>query len=599
MTRTRWQLASPPDAEMRARFPELDPIAVQLLWNRGLRTQEQVDEFLLPDYGQDVHDPFLLRDMRRACERVWAALKRREKIVVYSDYDADGVTGAAVLVSTLRGAADRLGLDGKALVASYIPHREKEGYGLRTPAVEELCGQGMKLLVSVDCGISSDAEIARAKELGADAIVVDHHHVPEVLPDCLILHPGIPGETYPFKHLAAVGVAFKFACGFIRFAAEQGSPFEPGFDKWLLDLVAIATVTDFMPLVGENRTLEKYGLIVLNKTRRPGLRKLIELAGLEPGRIDTVSVGYYIGPRINAASRMEHAATAFETVMAATDGEAAVLAARLDKLNSERQRYTESIMVEADKLIAGSGGDPVQVLAGDGWSAGIVGLVAGKLADRSGRPAFVFGREGDRYVGSGRGIEGFDMMAGLERAKEFIARFGGHYGACGLTIEGEDNFRGFERSIKAYASEVLSGRDLRPTLEIDAELSPGQANWELVDWLQKFEPFGEGNERPRFLLGGLAIASVEAVGKSGQHLRLGARGAGAREVKLIGFGMAAEALPVVVAGSRLDAVVEISVNEWNGTKSIQLRLVDWCLTGAGGQPEVCAAPRGLEIELGK
>jgi single-stranded-DNA-specific exonuclease len=596
----RWQVASPPDAEMRARFPELDPIAVQLLWNRGLRTQEQVDEFLLPDYGQDVHDPFLLRDMRRACERIWTAFERREKIVVYSDYDADGVTGAAVLVSTLRAAAARFGLDGNALVASYIPHREKEGYGLRIPAVEELCSQGMKLLVTVDCGISSAAEIARAKELGVEAIVVDHHHVPEVLPDCLILHPGVPGENYPFKHLAAVGVAFKFACGLIRFAAEKGSPFETGFDKWLLDLVAIATVTDFMPLVGENRTLEKYGLVVLNKTRRPGLRKLIELAGLEPGRIDTVSVGYYIGPRINAASRMEHAATAFETVMAATDEEAAVLAARLDKLNSDRQRYTESIMVEANKLLVGAGDDLVQVLAGDGWSAGIVGLVAGKLADRAGRPAFVFGREGDRFVGSGRGIEGFDMMAGLERAKGYLARFGGHYGACGLTIEGEKNYQEFGRSIKDYAREVLAGRDLRPTLEIDAELAPSQANWELIGWLQKFEPFGEGNAQPRFLMRGLAITSVDTVGKSGQHLRLGARGDGARELKLIGFGMAADALPVVVPGARLDAVVEVSVNEWNGNKSIQLRLVDWCLAGSDKAAAAdCAVPRGLDLEPSK
>lgn len=565
-------MPSPPDAGMAKLFPELDPVIVQLLWNRGLRTQEAVDEFLLPDYGQDLHDPFLFRQMNAACERVWSALRQGEKIVVYSDYDADGVTGATILVSTWRAAARLLGGD-PARVASYIPHREKEGYGLRSAAVETLLAEGMNLLVTVDCGIGAAAEIAIVRRRGIDAIVVDHHHVPAELPDALILHPDVPGETYPFKPLAAAGVAFKFAAAFIKFVAARGAVLDPGFEKWLLDLVAIATVTDFMPLVGENRTLEKYGLIVLNKTRRPGLRQLIKAAGLQPGALDTVAVGYQIGPRINAASRMDHASVAFEALMAEDDGRAAELAGELNRLNAARQKQSDAITIEARRLIQERGVRRVHLLAGEGWPAGIVGLIAGKLSGETGVPVVIFGRDGDRFVGSGRGVPGFDLMAGLERAKAHLIRYGGHTLACGLTISGEDNFREFGRILEAYADEVLAGRDLRPTLDIDAEIRISQADWQLVDKLQEFEPFGEGNRRPKFLLRGLLVTAVDPVGKDGKHVRLGVRGDLPRETRLIGFGLAAAAA-AFPPGSRIDAVVEVGINEWNGSKTIQLKIVD-------------------------
>ncbi len=572
MSKMRWRLASDPPPEMFSRFPELPAVAVRLLWNRGLATQEQVDEFLLPDYGQDLHDPFLFRDMEKACGRVWQALEAREPIVVYSDYDADGVTGAVTLVSTFRAVARKLGAD-PALITSYIPHREREGYGVRTEAVESLVRAGARLIVTVDCGIGSAAELARARELGADAIVVDHHQVPERVPECLTIHPLVAGETYPYKYLAAVGVAFKFACAFIRYAAGRGAALDPGFDKWLLDLVAIATVTDFMPLVGENRTLERYGLVVLNKTRRPGLKKLIEAAGLKPGALDTVSVGFYIGPRINAASRIDHGSLAFETLMAETDEAAGPLAERLDRLNSERQRYTDEIVTVARSMIGDGGGRKVHVLAGDGWAGGIVGLIAGKLSGETGVPVFVFGRDGDKLVGSGRSAAGFDVMAGLDRTKRFLSRYGGHPQACGLTIIGEDNFQGFRQELETYAAEALAGQDLRPAVEVDAELKLSEVTWELVEWLEKFEPFGEGNQRPKFLLSGLQVISSQTVGKTGKHVRLGVLGDRPKESKLIGFNLAAAAA-AFRPGSRIDAVVEVGVNEWNGNREIQLKAVD-------------------------
>lgn len=595
---TRWRVAPELSEEVRQKFPDIHPVALKLLANRGLVTQEAVDEFLLPDYGQDLHDPFLFRQMEQACERVWRAIVNGEKVVIHGDYDADGISGSAVLMTTFRDAARALGKD-PALFTSYLPHREKEGYGIRVATVEMLAKEGAKLMITVDCGISCEPEIARATELGMETIVVDHHQIPEKIPACVILHPLVEGETYPFKKLAAVGVAFKFACGFIQYAnraAATGAPpasrnlqepsvlpeaypsaaraiFEPGYEKWLLDLVSIATVTDFMPLVGENRTLEKYGLVVLNKTRRIGLRKLIEAAGLEYGKMDTVSVGFSIGPRINAASRMEHAELAFKCLMAETDEIAAEYAGRLNQANRDRQKYTEEIMSAAKKLVAEQGDKRIHCVLGEGWSAGIVGLVAGKLVSERGRPVFVFGKEGDRIVGSGRSIADFNVVKAMEKAAKHIARFGGHPQACGLTIEGMENYDAFVSVVEAYADEILADADLRPVVEIDAELRVSQVTWELIDWLAKMEPFGEGNPRPKFLLRDLEIISMDVIGKNKNTVRMTARGDMPKAAKLIGFNFVKKA-EGFGPGTPVDAVVEVGVNEWNGNREIQLKLVD-------------------------
>lgn len=572
MSRMRWRLAGPPDEAMTRLFPELHPLAVRLLWNRGVRTQEQADEFLLPDYGDDLHDPFLFRQMRDACERVWRALDKGERVVVYSDYDADGVTGAAIVISTLRALAVKLGRDPGAVV-SHIPHREKDGYGVKAEAVEELCRGGMTLLITVDCGIGSAEEVARAAASGCDAIVVDHHQVPERVPGGIILHPDVPGETYPFKHLAAAGVAFKFACGLIRFASEKSVVLGPGFDKWLLDLVAIATVTDFMPLVGENRTLERWGLVVLNKTRRLGLRQLIRVAGLVPGKIDTYGVGFAIGPRLNAASRMDHAAAALDLLLAENESEAAVLAEKLDRLNRERQKVGEEIAIAAREMIAARGQRSIHVIAGDGWPAGVIGIIAGKMASESGVPVFIFSREGERFTGSGRSIPEYNVMDGLAEAGRFASRSGGHPQACGVTVEGEEAFRRFSEALETHADRVLRGLDLRPALDFDAELPLSEINWEVLEILEKFEPFGEGNRRPRFLVRDCRLLGCERVGRDGRHARLSVLGDSPRPVSVIAFGQA-EAVAGFRSGDRLDIAAELGADEWNGNKRIQIKAVD-------------------------
>ena len=567
----RWETAEPVSDEFRARFPELHPVAIQLLGNRGLETQEQVDEFLLPDYGHDLHDPFLFREMQAACERIFLAIEKQERVVVHGDYDADGVSGTAILLTAFREVAVLAGGD-PSLFVSYIPHREHEGYGLNSDTVRRLATDGCTLLITIDCGISNAEEISLAKELGIETIVVDHHQVPEHIPKCILIHPLVPGETYPYGNLAAAGVAFKVATALYEVARRRNLEVPVGREKWLLDLVAIATVTDFMKLIGENRTLEKWGLVVLNKTRRPGLQQLIQSAGLELGRLDTVSVGFYIGPRINAASRMDNADLALETVLAEDAGRAAELATQLNACNVDRQKLTEEIVRQARLVI--EDGCRIQILVGDGWSAGVVGIVAGRFTTELGVPVFVLGRQDDgRFVGSGRSIPGFDVMQLLRRAENSLARFGGHPEACGLTIVGDDNLVEFRRLAKEYADEVLADHDLRPVLRVECELQTSQIDWSLISELERFEPFGVGNPRPLFLLSGLQLRSVQSVGRDGKHVRVSVLGDRPQETKLIGFGLAAR-LTEFSSGDRIDAVVELGVNQWNGTRTIQVRLVD-------------------------
>ena len=295
-----WRVAELVPVDVRSQFPELNPITLQLLWNRGLRDQKVIDEFLNPDWGGDIHDPFLFTQMRKAVDRILAGIAEKEKIIVHGDYDADGVCSSAVLITTLRA----LGAD----VDVYLPHREREGYGLNLQTIDHLHDvHKANLIITCDCGTSNHDEVARATELGMDVIITDHHHEPVKRPDAYaIINPQLKDSGYPFPHLAGSGVAFKVAQALIRSAPGNtiGGQTKEGFEKWLLDFVAISTVTDFMPLIGENRTLVKYGLVVLRKSPRPGIRALAEAMSSRQENFDTTTIGFQIGPRLNAAGRM-------------------------------------------------------------------------------------------------------------------------------------------------------------------------------------------------------------------------------------------------------------------------------------------------------
>lgn len=569
----RWVIAEPITPQNQQSFPEINRSVLQLLWNRGLQTQEDIDVYLGPDWGRDTHDPSLFSNAAVGVDRVFKALKGGEVITVHGDYDADGTCGTAVLFTTLRDICRNFGFD-ESKVTTYIPHREKEGYGLSIPTIEHLSSHDKtKLVITVDCGISNKPAIDRGKELGVDTIICDHHAMPPELPDAILIHPQVPGETYPNKHLCGTGVAFKFASALIIEARKQGADFAEGYEKWLLDLVAIATVTDVMPLTGENRVLEKYGLLVLNKTRRQGIQKLLDVAGSTLGELDTVSIGFQIGPRLNAAGRMTHANEALALLIEEDEVQATKLAMRLQEINIERQKASQEMYLEAKRQLGDVTGQSLLVAVQDGWGAGLVGLVAGKLLNDFGIPAFVVGKEGEKYVGSGRSIEGFDITKALHHAQEHLDKFGGHPQACGFSVTGTERFEQAVTMMKTFAVKGLQEESLEPTIEVDAEISLDDISWELFDGIQQFRPFGKANSAPLFVSRQVHVNSFSSVGQDGAHLKLRLTSQAGKLIEAIGFSFG-DWIEKLSEGCEIDVVFEIQVNEWKGNRSLQIRVVD-------------------------
>lgn len=561
--------------EFRAELSEMRPVVAQLLWNRGVRTRGEANVFLGPDWSRDAHAPSLFLNMQRAVCRVFGALEGGERIVVHGDYDADGVCGSAVLLSALRDICRACAFD-ETKLTSFLPDREKDGYGVSVATVERLCGEGgARLLITVDCGISNKPAIDRARGLGADTIVCDHHAMPSELPEeAILIHPLVPGETYPNKSLCGTGVAFKLASALIQEARRRGAAFPDGHEKWLLDLVAVATVTDVMPLAGENRLLETYGLVVLNKTRRPGLRALVEVAGAALGSIDTETIGFRIGPRLNAAGRMRHAGAALETMLEEDPTRAAERAAELDAANADRQRASDAMYRAALERIGNAEDTPLIVAVGEGWSPGLVGLVAGKVASKFGKPTYVVGVDAEgKHVGSGRGVHGFDVTDCMRAASEHLDKFGGHPQACGFSVTGADRFARALDAMRAYASAALAGRDLAPLVRVDADIDLADIGWELLSDIDRLAPFGEGNPRPVFAARGATVAGAAQMGADGKHLRLTLASSTGRTQKAVGFGFGHLA-PTLKLGARVDVAFELAVNEWNGNREIQARVID-------------------------
>lgn len=570
----RWLVAEPVTTEVKQQFPELDGVILQLLWNRGFKTQEETDVFLGPDWSRDTFSPDLFLNMKQAVTSVYESLERGEVITIHGDYDADGTCGTAVLFTTLREICRALTFDEKK-ITTYIPHREKEGYGMSIETIEHLSShEKTKLVITVDCGISNKLAIDRGVELGIDTIVCDHHTIPAELPiSAILIHPLVPGETFPNKHLCGTGVAFKLASALIVEARNRGAHFPEGHEKWLLDFVAIATVTDVMPLRGENRVLEKYGLLVLNKTRRKGIQKLLDVTGSTLGKLDTVSIGFQIGPRLNAAGRMTHASEALDLLIEEDDLRATTLAMRLHELNIERQKASQLMFEQAKRQIGEAVGESLIVAYQDGWSAGLVGLVAGKLVNEYSRPVLVVGKDGEKFVGSGRSIEGFDVTKALRYAAEFLDKFGGHPQACGFSVAGEERFHKAMEMMKDFAAKELKPDDLEPQLTIDAEIPLEKISWEFFDAMQAFHPFGTGNPVPVFVSRGVKVAAYSTVGRDDGHLKLRLACTTGKLVEAIGFGFGNWTTKLSL-GSQIDIVFEIQVNEWNGNRQLQIRIID-------------------------
>lgn len=572
----QWTVVPPAPPEFLARFPELPSLVSHLLYHRGVCTQEEIDAFLNPDYGTDFHDPFLFRDMRRAVDRCMAARDRGERVLVHGDYDADGVSGATVLLDTLEGIG--------CAVDAYIPHRERDGYGFNLPAVAYAQSIGARLIITCDCGGANAATVKSATEVGIDVIITDHHLIPvdpatgqPMIPAAYaILHPKIAGETYPYGELTGGGVAFKVCQAIVQHDAASATPRLPkGFEKWLLDCTAISTVADYGPLVGENRTLVTYGLVVLGKTRRAGLKSLYEVAGIRPERITPATIGFQIAPRINAAGRIDHANEALALLRCRDPQEAHALAEKLNATNAERQRLVEAATEDAMARAGAMGDRRFLVIVGDDWIPGIVGLVATRLRDRFHRPAIALTRRNGQLMGSGRSIPELNIVEALRANADLLGAFGGHPQACGLTVKGEAELPALIERLERYATERLTPDQLTPKLTIDWECALADVTWEIVDVLEKLGPFGIGNPTPRYLVRGVTVDDVRVMGSSGKHVRMQVHqiwNAASRH-KMVCFRYE-DICPTIRVGDVVDVVFEVDVNEWNGNREIQMKVVD-------------------------
>ncbi len=569
--------------EVSERFPEdfgiknrsFNEIILQLLWNRGLKDGKNIHSFLVPDLDHDLIDPLEFRNMSAAVDLLIKHIKNQGKITVYGDYDADGVTAAALMVETL-GIL-------RADVEVYIPHRVAEGYGLNVDAVEKIAESGTKIIVTVDGGIRGREEVGRARELGLDILITDHHPAPvdkADWPDCLIVNPVIEGESYPYPHLAGVGVAYKLAVALIRRSKLTESDKEK-LEERILDLVAIGTVADCVNILGENRTLVKYGLEVLNDTKRTGLSELVKVARLKNNRsLDTWNIGFQIAPRLNAAGRMGRANTAYELLVTRDIDEAVALAARLSERNIDRQRQTEEITAAVIEQIGEDTKD--RIIIGvcpenqsediEDWNEGVIGLVAGRIASRYYLPTLVITKTADGYKGSGRSIQEFNLAEAIEQCSSLLAKYGGHPMACGFSLSA-DRLDAFKKKLTAIANKALGDLDLRPKINIEVAVPLKDWDLPLLEQIESFAPFGQKNERPLFVSYGVMIADILRMGVDGQHLKLRLKDEESGLVTALGFGQS-ETWSHLQTGDKIDIVYYVEINEFNGRREPQLKIVD-------------------------
>lgn len=521
-----------------------------------------MERFLAPRL-EDLPDPFLMKDMEAAAERIVRAIEFGERVACYGDYDVDGVTSTVLLAGFLEAS----GSD----VVTYTPHRLLEGYGLNPTAVARLATEGVRLLVTLDCGITSIAEVQQARRLGVDVVVVDHHTVPVELPAAAaILNPHQPGCSYPCKHLAAVGVTFNLALALRRRLRERGrfGPARPEPNlKQALDLVALGTVADVVPLVEVNRVLVHFGLAEITRARRPGIRALKRVAGVAAGSpVSAGQVGFRLAPRINAAGRLDDAGRGVALLMARDEARAWLLADELDRENRSRQeiehRMLEQALADATKLV--EGGARGLVLAREDWHPGVVGIVASRIAERFHRPAVLVGIADGVGKGSGRSIEGFHLYDALAACSGHLTRFGGHRHAAGVTVDPAalDEFR---RAFERHAADRLSEDDLVPRTRIDGWAEAELLSEQAANDLSRLAPFGPGNPEPVFGLRGQPDRARQ-VGAGGVHLKLRIA-----DREAIGFSLGDR---LNLCGGPVEAAVSLGFDEWDGSRRLQLRLRD-------------------------
>ncbi|MDD5093688.1 MAG: single-stranded-DNA-specific exonuclease RecJ [Dehalococcoidia bacterium] len=553
----RWKVLPPAPAEHLSLYANIPSLLAQLLYNRGVTDPRQAELFLTAD-RQLENDPRLLPDMAKAVARIIRAVLGGETIAVFGDFDADGVTSTALLVQGLQKMGGN--------VISYIPHRVDEGHGLNVAALQNLHKQGASLVVTVDCGVTAYAEAETATQMGLDLIITDHHEVTGTLPRALaVVNPKRPDSAYPCRDLAGVGVAFKLLQALFRATGRDDQ------SDTFLDLVALGTVADMSPLLSENRYLVKQGLEALNITNCLGIRAMIASAGKEMGQLNAETISYVLAPRLNAAGRLDHASVSYDLLMTNSTEKARQLAAILEARNIERQQMTSQFMTLAEQKLSPI--DPaIALLIVDDteFHAGVNGVVAGKLTDKYYRPAVVIDVGEEESMGSARSIPEFNIVAALAECQDLLSHFGGHARAAGFGVTNK-NIDPLRQRLLQIAKRELTGIDLQPTINVDAEVSLAALGGRTLDLISRLEPFGQENPSPTFLSRGVKVVGSRQVGSDGEHIKLKLNDKGTIW-DAIGFGLnyLNEDNPPLI-----DIVYNLKLNKWMGRESLELEILDF------------------------
>lgn len=561
-----------------------------LLYSRGITKPEEAEKYLHPSYERDLYDPFLMKGMKKAAERILLAIEKNERIVVYGDYDADGVPGTVILTSFFT----EIGFTNFDI---YIPDRSLEGYGMKDEAIEKLAQAGTKLIITVDCGIVDVNPAKTAKKLGIEMIITDHHLPQEKLPKVLvILDSKQADDKYPYKMLCGAGVAFKLVQALIQKSPHE---FPEGWEKWLLDLVAIATISDMVPLEGENRTLTYFGLKVLRKTRRVGLLELFRSMKMRKENLTEDDIGFMIAPRLNAASRMSHAVQSYFLLTTNDSEQARDIAKHLEEKNKERKAMVERMVEIIEERIREKDSIPDILVFGDpSWPAGGLGLVANKIKDKYGKSVFIWGgnEEGEGYKGSSRSDGQVNLVKLMSEAggEDYFTNFGGHFMAAGFAIK-----EGKESELENRLNEAYKKIDKEKEAEavlIEKELSIDDITWENYYFVEEMGPYGMNNPKPIFMLKGVMIDAVKAFGNGGIHLEICFRNSKDKKIPAIGFftclpaiasakeGTSSEKFDALAghifkgvnleAGQKIDALVTIEKSTFKNFPELRLRIVD-------------------------
>jgi single-stranded-DNA-specific exonuclease len=558
LSHSRWNvLPSPPDI-FKFSDAGFSPIISRILYHRGLTDVSRINNFIDSDIGL-CGDPFLLPGIHQAISRIYRAMLSGEQIAIFGDFDTDGVSATVLMVEGL----SLLGV--KAV--PYIPHRITEGYGLKAASLEKLRLDGATLVISVDCGITAVSAVKHANKIGLDVVITDHHTPLDIIPDAVaVVDPKIPGSKYPFSELSGVGVAFK-----LLQALFQSTGMEEQLNRYL-DLVALGTIADMSPLLGENRYLVKQGLKVLNDSRRIGIQELVAKSNLEHGQIESENISWLLAPRLNAAGRLEHAWTSYQILTTDSQAEAQSLAVLLNQKNAERQDLTTKATSMAKEQVSAAGIGPVLMAQHNEFHAGVCGLVASRLVDEFYRPAIVIRRGEELSVGSCRSIPEFDIIAALNRYQSAVGgftQFGGHAQAAGFTLPTGDIPR-FADFLCELAGKEFAGLDLRPRIDIDAEVKLSELGGDLFPTIKKLVPFGQGNPTPSFVSRGVDVLECRTMGNRGEHLKLKLKQGGV-VWNAVGFNLGTDHAGI---SSKIDLVYNLEMDNYNGSSHLRLNVLD-------------------------